>query len=141
MAVLKRDKYTQQTNKTFLFTDFLINFDVNPDTKDLYRSVNLDAIQQSLRNLIYTNLGERLHQPTIGSNIRKMLFENSSPEVAEILREYIKTTVQYEPRVRYIDTQIDVYEDQNAVAISIFYSTVSQPGIQQTLTVLLTRVR
>lgn len=141
MAVLKRDKYTQQTNKTFLFTDFLFNFDVNPDTKDLYRSVNLDAIQQSLRNLIFTNLGERIHQPNLGSNIRKMLFENSSPQVAEMLREYVKSTVQNEPRVRYIDTQIEIFEDQNAVSISLFYSTVAQPGIQQTLTVLLTRVR
>lgn len=142
MAVLKRDKYTQQTNKTYLFTDLLNNFDVNPDTKDLYRNVNLNAIQQSLRNLIFTDRGERLFQPNIGSNIRKILFENSSPQVAQMIKEYVKSTIELnEPRVLYLDTQIESYEEENALAITILFTTLIQPGIQQSLTVLLTRVR
>jgi phage baseplate assembly protein W len=142
MAVLKRDKYTQQTNKSYIFTDLINNLDVNPDTKDLYRNVNLNAIQQSLKNLIFTDRGERLYQPNVGSDIRKVLFENFTPQTADMLREYIKSTIELnEPRVKYEDSQIDVYEDQNAASISIFFSTIIQPGVTQTLTVLLTRVR
>lgn len=143
MAVLRRDKYSQHSKKQgALFTDFLNSLEPNPNTKDLYRNMDLFSIEQSLKNLIFTNRGERMFQPDVGCDIKKQLFENYTPETAEMMKTYIETTIKnYEPRVKYIDSDIEPYEDQNGVSITIYFSTIIRPGQTETITVLLTRVR
>jgi phage baseplate assembly protein W len=53
----------------------------------------------SIKNLILTNHYERPFQPNIGSNVRRLLFENMDTITATTLEQEIKQTIQnYEPR-------------------------------------------
>lgn len=142
MAVLRQDKYTQRTVQKEIFSDFLMDFDLNPDTNDLYRNVNLASIQNSLKALMLTNRGERLFQPDVGSSIREQLFELFETSTVELLKQFIKNTIEvYEPRVKYEDVVIVPSDDQNGLFITIYFSTIQRPGVVETLTVFLTRVR
>lgn len=144
MATTKRaDKYTVNSKLQTKFADFTSNLEVNPDTGDLYRNINDYAIREALKNLILTNRGERPFQPTLGTGIRDLLFNNLTDQTAYFLKQDIETAVKnHEPRVYLRDVSIIPDEDHNMISVTLFYSTINTPGQLQELTVnLLTRVR
>lgn len=140
--MIRRDKYTQQSKQSEIFSDFLLDFNRNPDTGDLFRNSDLLAIQSSIKNLMLTDRGERLFQPDIGSNIRHSLFELVGTNTQEILQQYIEDTIkQHEPRAKYVSSTIVPSEDTNSIAIHIQFSTINRPGTIENVSILLTRVR
>jgi phage baseplate assembly protein W len=144
MAIVKKsDKYTVNTKLQTKFTDFMSNFEVNESTGDLYRNINDYAVREALKNLILTDFGERPFQPTLGSGVRKLLFENIDDKTIYLLKKEIETAIyNHEPRVLLKDVSMFINDDANAVNITIFYTTINSPGQIQDLTVtLLTRVR
>jgi phage baseplate assembly protein W len=125
-----------------VFSDFTTNFLKTPVGDQLARVINDSSIKQSIRNLMLTNTGDRLFQPTIGGNIRELLFENNLQENLITARNYVKTVIErFEPRVQLIDVRMDSPErDPHTVYVTIIYRTLnnSEP---QTLTLLFKRVR
>jgi phage baseplate assembly protein W len=47
----------------------------HPQTGDIVLKYDINAIKRSVRNLVSTNLYERPFKPSIGVNLRGMLFE------------------------------------------------------------------
>jgi phage baseplate assembly protein W len=119
------------------------NFDVNPDTGDLVRNINDYAIREAMKNLILTDNGERPFQPTFGSGVRRLLFDNIDETTSVFLKKEIEIAIfNHDPRVLLKDVSLVIDEDRNSVDITIFYTTINSPGQLQDLTVtLLTRVR
>ena len=92
-----------QTNRSKrsvrIFSDLNLNFTRNPATKDVAKLYDIEAVKRSVRNLINTNEGERPFQPTLGSGIRELLFENMSPIIETLIKDRIAETINvYEPR-------------------------------------------
>lgn len=143
MAIRRADKYTVNSKLQTKFADFVSSFEFNPDTRDLYVNYNDYAIRESLRNLILTDQGERPFQPTLGGDIRRMLFNIVDDIAIHHLRTSIETTIQnHEPRVMLRDLTVIPNDADNMVSITIFYSTINSPGQTQELSLdLLTRVR
>jgi phage baseplate assembly protein W len=128
----------RETDDT-LYSDFLVNFNAHPDNSQLIKNVNEDAIIRSLKNLLFTNKYERLFQPTIGSNLKNLLFEPVSPQTESNIKEEIKRLIEnYEPRVNIVDLVVSAYPDRNAYIVSLtFYMTT----IQDTLTINIPLIR
>jgi phage baseplate assembly protein W len=85
------------------FKDLDLNFTIHPVKKDINTHKNEYAITNAVKNLILTNHYERPFQPEIGSNIRRLLFENvDSITGAQIEREITETIDNFEPRVKYL---------------------------------------
>ena len=61
------------------YSDLDLNFTIHPVKKDINRNLGERAVINSVKNLILTNHYERPFQPNIGSNIRRLLFENLEP--------------------------------------------------------------
>ena len=59
-----------------VFKDLDLNFTAHPILKDINKHVNEYAVINSVKNLVLTNFYERPFRPELGSNIRRMLFEN-----------------------------------------------------------------
>lgn len=105
-----------------VYSDFDMDFNINPLTGDLARKKDDLAIGQSVRNLIYTNFFERPFQPFIGSNIRGLLFENPDPIIIQnIRRQILELLANYEPRVNVIDVLVNDKRDMNAYEVTITY--------------------
>lgn len=137
------DKITSARNvsKDPFYSDLLVNFNAHPETGYLARSTDAAAIKRALRNLILTNKGERLYQPKIGCNIRRVLFEDVSNVTSDMIKTYITDAVNdHEPRVKLIDVVVDPNETNNSYSISIVYEIINN-SVPQALSLTLYRVR
>jgi phage baseplate assembly protein W len=144
MAIIRTaDRYTVNSKLQEKFSDFVSPFDLNPNTGDLYRNINDFAIRESLKNIMLTDLGERPFQPTLGGDIRKMLFENFDDRTELEMKRAIEIAIHnHEPRVVLKELSVVPDNDNNQVTITIFYTTINSPGLVQELPVtFLTRVR
>jgi phage baseplate assembly protein W len=135
------------------FSDFLNSFAKTPIGEQLGRVTNEKAVNQSLRNLIKTNVGERLYQPFIGSNVNASLFDNNTEYQINNLQFFIETTIRNnEPRVNLVNvllessldfntSETNVPINENEIIITIVYTLINS-NQEITLTIpLLKRVR
>jgi len=119
------------------FSDFLNSFAKTPIGEQLGRVTNEKAVNQSLRNLIKTNVGERLYQPFIGSNVNASLFDNNTEYQINSLQFFIETTIRNnEPRVNLVNVLIESSLDfntsetnvpinENEIIITIVYTLIN----------------
>lgn len=136
------DKITKnKTAKEISFADLYTNFNKHPETGFLVRNIDANAVKTALRNLILTNKGERLFQPNIGSNIRKILFENMSPTTENMLKTYIEDAIaDHEPRVKVVEILVSGDDVQNLYKVSIIFEIINNTT-PQILNLTLYRVR
>ena len=124
-----------------VYSDFFTDLDKHPIRSTVLRKTNVDAVKQSLRNLMLTDRGERLFQPNLGGNIRAMLFENITAQTFLTMQEHIKDVITaHEPRADVIDVVIVQTSQEHEVQITIVFRVVN---VQEpvTLELLLERVR
>lgn len=142
MARLSRaETLTGSNRKIEYFSDFTTSFAKTPVGDQLARVINEKSINQSLKNLILTNLGERLFQPYIGSNILSSLFELNDAQDLNDVEFYIENTIKNnERRVNLLGVDVSVGDNENEVKISIVYNTINSPE-QITFEYILRRVR
>lgn len=109
------------------YSDLDINLDKHPISGDVIRSVNDLAVVRAIKNLVLTDFYERPFKPTVGCNVRKLLFENFTVDTQEIVRQTIIDTIrEFEPRCNNIDVKVTPYEDQNALTITIIFSLINR---------------
>jgi len=139
-TVQRIDTITQLKQTPVVFSDFRDDFMANPITKDLAIVTNQKSISQSIKNLIFTNYGERFFRD-IGSSVNNILFEPNDSILKDNLQYHIKSTItQYEPRVVLLAVDVFLYPDQNSISVNITYSIINTQT-PQTVNVILTRVR
>ena len=124
-----------------VYSDFYTNFDKHPINNTLLRKTNVDAVKQSIRNLLLTDKGERLFQPNLGGNIRAMLFENITPQTFVTMRDHIKDVLAaHEPRADVLDVVISDTSNSHEVQVQIVFAILNlQEPI--TLELILERIR
>jgi phage baseplate assembly protein W len=124
-----------------IYTDFHKDLTQSPVNFDLARKTDEEAVKESIRNLILTDRGERLFQPQIGSDIRKMLFDNVTPANIQFSKELIRNVINnYEPRANLIS--VDVYDGIDTLYLQIIITFNIINKIEPiVLTVTLDRVR
>jgi phage baseplate assembly protein W len=122
---------TQRQKKISIYSDFKKSLEVSPLSLDLTINKDEDAVKEAIVNLLLTDRGERLMQPTIGGNLRAMLFENITPGVLVMIEDQVRTTLDlYEPRAEIIDVLVTSNIDDNVVKIQVhFYISNNQQPI------------
>ena len=139
--VVRKTKTTPQTSKPLVYSDFYSNFDLELVKRDLLSYKNEDSVKRSIRNILLTDKGERFFNPTFGSDIRKMLFENFSPSTEQVVADLIKTAIgNHEPRANVIDVNVSGNPDQNSMYINIVFSVINKAE-PVTLELILNRIR
>lgn len=82
------------------YTDFFTDFTAHPDTHDLAMKTDSRAIQQSLRNLVFTNQYERPYQSKLGGSVRSLVFSEVSPQKGDAIKKLLEELIKnHEPRV------------------------------------------
>jgi phage baseplate assembly protein W len=123
------------------FRDLDLNFAIHPITKDVNIYKAEYAVINSVKNLILTNHFEKPFQPEVGSNIRRLLFENvDSIMAAQIEREIEETITNFEPRVQ-ISSVIAVHApEENGYKIRLEFFVINNPD-PITINFFLERIR
>ena len=125
-----------------VFKDFNLNFTRHPVTGDIAKLTNISAVKASVKNLVMTNFYERPFHPEIGSDVRRALFENMTPQVATRLGRNIEDViVNFEPRAELISVIVNARIDRNAYEATIKFNVVNSETDEQTLNLFLERLR
>jgi phage baseplate assembly protein W len=104
------------------FKDLSMTFQINPLNYDLIALKNETAIARSLRNLVLTSKGERFFNPSLGSGVSRLLFENIDNFTAREIKSEVEYTINtFEPRVRLIDVLVNPNYDDNEFNVTITY--------------------
>ena len=110
-----------------------LSFSIHPNTKDLTVLTDIDAVKQSVKNLVMTNFTERLFEPNMGSNITGLLFEPANQFTEMALKdEVIRVLKEHEPRVGGVIVDILDNSDRNAYQITIQFNVVFSDQRQET---------
>jgi phage baseplate assembly protein W len=128
-----------QSDRTF--RDLDLNFTIHPVKKDVNTYKNEFAIINSIKNLILTNHYERPFQPEIGSNIRRILFEQvDSVTAAQIEREITEVIGNFEPRAQVSRVIAQGAPDENGYNIYLEFFIINNPA-PVTINFFLERIR
>jgi len=124
------------------FKDISLSFDPHPVTKDLPILTNERAIRRSVRNLVETIPTERFFNSTLGTNIRRSLFDFVDYSTAVVIEDQIRNTVRfYEPRVENLRVQVDPRPDDNSFDVNVIFDIVGQDIPTQQFSFLLEATR
>ena len=120
------------------FKDINLSFKRHPVTNDVLTIRNEDAIKRSVRNIIFTILGEKPFEPNFGSVINESLFDlNTSLNEIRVADEISASLRNYEPRISDIDVTVTVAPDTNEMNCTVQYEIVGLSTPPQEVDVLL----
>jgi len=124
------------------FIDVIMSFQSNPLNDDLVALKNETAIARSIRNIVFTNPGEKFFQPNFGSRISESLFENLDDISALTIQDEIEDSIRkYEPRVSLIDVTVNPNFDANQFDVVISYRIIGSEVQAQQLEFVLQPTR
>ena len=107
------------------YKDISMSFENNPLNDDLVSLNDTTAIARSLRNIVFTQPGEKFFNPDFGSRITESLFENVDDVSALAIEDEIRSSIiNFEPRVNLLDTVVVANPDDNEMAVTIEYEIV-----------------
>jgi len=85
-----------------------------------------EQVKYNLINYFLTSKGERVFNPSFGSNVQTFLFEQNDPSSLEILKKSIEEDINLVFSVIELkEVKIIADEDYYSVTIQIFYSVFS----------------
>lgn len=114
---------TKPVNRIYSDLDF--SFEAHPITGDVAKKYDINAVKQSLKTLILTKYYERPFQPTLGSPIYGLMFDNLDQVTANSLKLRIELLInKHEPRVRSQQVDVVPMYDENAFNVTIYFYVV-----------------
>jgi phage baseplate assembly protein W len=123
------------------FKDLDLNFNIHPVKKDINRNIGAMSVINSVKNLILTNHYEKPFRPEIGSNVRRLLFENLDVVTATTIRNEIQRMIEnYEPRASIINLKVNADFDNNGFKVYMEFYIVNQTS-PVTINFFLERIR
>ena len=120
------------------FKDINLSFKRHPVTNDVVTIRNEDAIKRSVRNIIFTILGEKPFQPNFGSVINESLFDlNTNLSEIRVSDEIRSSLIIYEPRISNVNVDVTISPDTNEMNCTVQYDITGIPTPTQEVDVLL----
>ena len=120
------------------FKDINLSFKRHPVTNDVVTIRNEDSIKRSVKNIIFTILGEKPFEPNFGSVINESLFDlNTNLSEIRVSDEIRSSLLNYEPRISNLDVTVTVAPDTNEMNCTVQYDITGIPAPTQEVEVLL----
>lgn len=124
------------------FRDISMSFKVNPLNYDLIALKNESAIARSIRNIVFTNPGEKFFNPRFGSEVSSSVFENMDENVASRIEFQIRESLEiYENRINLIEVKTKPDYDRNEYNVTIVYNIIGIDALPQQLSFALQSTR
>jgi phage baseplate assembly protein W len=128
--------------RTKPYSDFDFVFKKHPVTKDVPIKRDVEAVKQSVRNILLTRRGEKFFDPDFGGSLTEFLFENFDPIVeAEMNQRIINTLRNYEPRVKVLNIEIEDLSERNALHLRLEVQILSPENLTTDIEFIIERLR
>ena len=103
------------------YKDLDLNFMAHPITGDVTTKSDSEAVKRAVKNIVLTNYYERPFKPSLGGNIRGLLFELNTDRQLNRARDRLADTITaLEPRVENVRCKLDT--SGNSLNVIIFYN-------------------
>jgi len=123
------------------WSDLDLALTLHPIRKDIIPLKDDRAIKNAVKNLLLTNFHERPFQPSIGANLRGLLFEPADGITRIALKDNIlRVLIQYEPRIKVLDIDVKNTSDENGYQIIVNF-LIKEYDRQDTVEIVLRRLR
>ena len=102
-------------------SDLKMSFTKHPVTGRLSSLTNIEAVKQSVKNIVLCNHFERPYMPNYGGNVLAQLFENADSFTEYQVSKDIRLSIDnYEPRA-IVDDVIVSTDDLNELRVKIIF--------------------
>lgn len=101
----------------------------------------LDVDEQNIRNVLQTTPGERIHRPTFGSHLQRLVHKNLSTRLFILITAEIRRAIRLHlPRIVVLGTDFEIMSD-NRIIVTIDWdrienvqssTTIRRPRVQRT---------
>ena len=128
--------------RTKPYSDFDFVFKKHPVTKDVPIKRDVEAVKQSVRNILLTRRGEKFFDPDFGGSLTEFLFEPFDSIVeAEMEERIINTLRNYEPRVKVLNVDITDLSHRNALNLKLEVQILSPENLTTDIEFIIERLR
>ena len=115
VAVNKASVGTQGAN-TFTYKGF------NSRNKENgFKLYDIDLVKQDVINHFYIRKGEKLENPTFGTIIWDMIFEQFTEEVKTMIAKDVENIINYDPRLVVQNVSVDSTEQGMRIEADVVY--------------------
>ena len=103
------------------YKDLDLAFTAHPITGDVGTKSDSDAVRRAVRNIVMTNYYERPFKPSLGGNIRGLLFELDTDRKLNRARKRLAEVIEdFEPRVEKVKC---IFQSEgNSLDVTVFYN-------------------
>jgi len=121
--------------------DLDLSLKIHPIRKDIIPLKDDAAIKNAVKNLLVSNFFERPFQPTLGANLRGLLFEPADAITKIDLREGIERVLRdHEPRIRVLNIKVLDEPDNNSYRITVNF-LIKEYDTAESVEIILRRLR
>jgi len=122
-----------------IYKDLDFAFAASAVSSDVTRKYDVNAVKQSLRNILLTNFYERPFRPDFGTAISGLLFEPADDLTAIAIEKSVEQAVtRYEPRIRIDSVKASFVDHHLKVDLLFHVIGIQEP---QRLTQLIEKLR
>jgi phage baseplate assembly protein W len=137
----RADFVKSKLNPQVYFSDFSNNLDMAPFSGDVAVLKNVDAVSNSVQNIVLTLLSERLYNKSIGCSIGFQAFEVIGGFNEQLIDTAVRLAIsQNEPRATVVAVNTTIPSTQNALEVIISFYVVNNPTLI-TVSVIVVRSR
>jgi phage baseplate assembly protein W len=129
---LLSDKNVQEIRSSIVgrdseYRDLSLKFRAHPEHGDIKVLREIEAIKNSINNIIKTRRGEKPFNPKFGCDLQSYLFEPIDGITKASIRDEINySIVVHEPRVSVQEITVEGFPDRNAYEITIKVLLINQ---------------
>jgi phage baseplate assembly protein W len=124
--------YEEVVDTDFVYTDLHLDLQLlkniglgknSTPAKDIRVDNDIEAIKNSIRNILTTKKGEKILAPEFGSSLEQYLFEPVSDVYGRLIAQEILNDIEnFEPRIRVEKIKVVPEPDENQYQILLVYS-------------------
>lgn len=85
------------------------------------QAYDINLVKQDLINHFYIRKGEKLENPSFGTIIWDMLFEQMTPQTKKLIADDVQTIVNYDPRMQVNSVSVNSTEMGIQIAVNLTY--------------------
>jgi len=121
-------------NNIFVGIDLPFRRSLNKEGWFASTTTTIEAVKNNIKNLLNTHQGERLMQPTLGTNLRKYLFEQMTEETYILIQDDIINTFKFWlpfveiKDIELITNEMDSTVEPNKMLINILFKILQDPN-------------
>ena len=133
----RKDRFVEdQDSRVSVGIDFPFARVVGGDGYFATTKTTIEAVKTNIRLLLQTNQGERLFQPSLGMNLKQLLFEQMTEDLSiQIENNIVDVFQRWLPFVDLRNIEVNRRDDINQVTINIEFNINRTPNATESVQV------